>query len=220
MSQRTCSIDGCSNKVEALDMCRKHYRSNLADRSNSCFVGSCDRSAVARGMCLKHYKRWRRHGDGSHREVYDKPEEAFAARTEWQGYCLVWTGNTNKGGYGVMTISGKPMKVHRYAWERARGKIPEGMQVDHNVCYNRACCNVKHLKLATNAQNGSNRAGLSSANKLSGFRNVHKNGDHWIVRITKNGVRRSYGNYATREEAAVVAEQVRKDLFGDYAGRG
>lgn len=220
MNNSTCSIDYCSNQVEALDLCRKHYRSNLSDRCEPCFVGDCDRSTVARGMCLKHYKRWKRHGDGSHREVYDRPENAFAARTEWQGDCLVWTGHINHGGYGVMTIDNKPTKVHRYAWEREHGKIPEGLEIDHNVCYNRACCNVKHLKIATSGQNGSNRSGLSSSNKLSGFRNVHKNGNYWIVRVTKDGIRRSYGNYETIEEAASIAEQVRKDLFGDFAGRG
>ena len=34
---------------------------------------------------------------------------------------------------------------HRYVWEEAHGRIPEGFEIDH-LCHNRACCNVKHLQ--------------------------------------------------------------------------
>lgn len=56
------------------------------------------------------------------RRRYKTPEEAFAARTEWQGECLVWVGATTSAGYGHLTSGGKQTLVHRFAWERAKGQ--------------------------------------------------------------------------------------------------
>ena len=35
---------------------------------------------------------------------------------------------------------------HRYVWEQAYGKIPDGYEIDH-ICKNRACCNLEHLQM-------------------------------------------------------------------------
>jgi len=35
---------------------------------------------------------------------------------------------------------------HRAVWIRTYGEIPEGYEVDH-LCKNRACCNIKHLRI-------------------------------------------------------------------------
>lgn len=35
---------------------------------------------------------------------------------------------------------------HRYVWEQAYGKIPDGYEIDH-ICRNRACCNLEHLQM-------------------------------------------------------------------------
>lgn len=117
-----------------------------------------------------HWKRWRKYGDPQGGVPhYTSSEESFAARTEWQGDCLVWVGGKTADGYGRITAGGKTF-AHRYAWERENGPIPEGMQVDH-ICWNRACVNAQHLRLATRYENARNLSG-PRADNTSGYRGV------------------------------------------------
>ena len=153
------------------------------------------------------------------RVAYATPEEAFAARTEWRGECLVWTGYVGPKGYGTLRVDGRPMLAHRYAWTRVYGPIAEGVLLDHSVCFNRACVNVDHLREADYSQNGQNRQG-AQANSKTGVRNVTQLGDRFQVGINAKGRRIYCGSYPTVEEAAQVAEAKRQELFGVYAGRG
>lgn len=59
----------------------------------------------------------------------------------------------NADGYFRYTIRnpdgkgrGKHVMYHRYVWEQAYGKIPDGYEIDH-ICRNRACCNLEHLQM-------------------------------------------------------------------------
>jgi hypothetical protein len=149
---------------------------------------------------------------------YRDPEESFKARTEWQGDCLVWTGHKDQNGYGRTTHGDKSVFIHRWLWQHERGPIPDGMEVDHQ-CHNPACVNINHLRLATRSQNQRNQSGPNRSNK-SGHRNVIRSGDKWHVIVTKNRRRISFGYYDDLDEAAKVAEQARRDLFGEFAGKG
>lgn len=147
------------------------------------------------------------------------PEESFAARTERRGECIIWTGWKNREGYGYIAVGGKDMFAHRYAWERVNGPIPEGMKLDHRDHCNPACVNVEHLRLATNAENTANRSGALSRSS-TGARNVIPRGDKFRVAIRKLGHCYYFGTYSTVEEAARAAEEGRRELFGEFAGRG
>lgn len=190
--------------------------------TRKCSIDGCGRDIGrhgARGWCNKHYQRWQAHGDpkGGRRKYLD-PEKAFKARTVRVGECLVWEGSSSLG-YGYITVRGKGLRAHRYAWEREHGPIPEGMQVDH-ICHNTLCVNVEHLRLATPPQNARHRSGSNETNSSSGVRNVYPNANGWMVRITKNGVKHYFGTHADIRLAERIANQKRKELFGEFAGKG
>jgi HNH endonuclease len=80
--------------------------------------------------------------------------------------CHVWTGATDRDGYGIMTITvthpdtGQTRRVqrrvHRERWERTVGPIPPMYVIDHvqaRGCCHRTCCNPAHLEPVTVTEN-------------------------------------------------------------------
>jgi hypothetical protein len=120
--------------------------------------------------------------------------EADCENPEIIGKCLVFSGVKNDNGYGFVSVCGKMVRVHRYVWEKANGKIPEGMVVDH-LCRNRACCNIAHLRIVTSRQNTlENSKGLAAVNAAKTHcpqgheyskENTYLLGRHRICRICK-----------------------------------
>lgn len=185
-----------------------------------CTIAGCEKKASARTWCHMHYKRWQKNGDPTspgNRELFLDPADAFAARTVRDGDCLTWTGSKDPKGYGRMSVKGKLVGVHRYAWERANGTIPDGMQIDHK-CWNRACANVDHLRLATNQENRSSLSGAIGGRTLP--RGVHMQGRRYIAKVAKAGIPYYLGSFSTAAEAATVVTAKRAELFGEFAGRG
>ena len=183
-----------------------------------CSVDGCEKPVHARGWCRKHYLRWHKYGDPLKRTQFDNPEESFAARTEWQGDCLIWTGGKNDMGYGRIWVNPTEMYAHRYAWMKANGPIPEGAEIDH-ICHIPLCCNPDHLRLSTRSENTSYIRGAQK-NSKSGFRNVYPVGDKWYVQIRSKGVIYSFGTYESPEEASEVANRERRKLHGDFFKAG
>ncbi len=66
--------------------------------------------------------------------------------------CHLWTAYISDKGYGQFRANGKMIMAHRFAYERANGKIPQGMYIDHK-CRVRSCVNPAHLRVVTPRQN-------------------------------------------------------------------
>ncbi len=67
--------------------------------------------------------------------------------------CWEWQRCRDKDGYGHMSRLGVRYLAHRYFYERAKGSVPGGLQLDH-LCRNPSCVNPDHLEPVTNAENG------------------------------------------------------------------
>ncbi len=73
--------------------------------------------------------------------------EDFWSRVQKGGTeeCWPWQG-AMVGGYGTISVSGKTMYVHRYAYILTFGPIPDGHHVHHREpCTTKLCCNPAHL---------------------------------------------------------------------------
>lgn len=65
--------------------------------------------------------------------------------------CWLWQGSSS-GGYGQISINGKPCWVHRVAYAIWNEVIPDEMDV-HHLCYKTLCCNPEHLRAIPRDEN-------------------------------------------------------------------
>ena len=130
--------------------------SPLYKRDRTCSIDGCEEPHRARGWCTTHHQAWVKHGDPAYQRdhpIYRDPQAAFAARTEVDGDCLVWTGHRSREGYGYVKVVGKsPRGAHRVAWELENGPVASGLVVRHK-CDNPPCVKLDHLELGTHQDN-------------------------------------------------------------------
>jgi hypothetical protein len=70
--------------------------------------------------------------------------------------CIDWPWANNGNGYGMVTEKRRNLYVHVLVCERVHGIRPIGAQVAHS-CGRPSCCNPRHLRWATPAENCADR---------------------------------------------------------------
>ncbi len=128
---KTCEFEGCGRKVQANGLCHSHYEQKRLT-----------------GTVVPLYQTRRPNGSIPRIRTVELP----CAVAGLKGPCRVFEGSKHSQGYGQINIANRPILVHRYVWEREKGPIPPGMEIDHQ-CRNRACCNVDHLRVVTQLVN-------------------------------------------------------------------
>lgn len=94
--------------------------------------------------------------------------DIYAIRGDDPRECWLWMGVIKKTGYGEFKVSGRPVLVHRFSYERFVGPIPPGLVVDH-LCRVRHCVNPEHLEVVTLGENVLRGEGTTAVN----FRKTH-----------------------------------------------
>lgn len=138
-------------------------------------------------------------------------EERFWSKVEKTATCWLWTGVLSGNGYGNFKLNGAMRLSHRVAYALAGNSIEDGVHLDH-ICHNRRCVNVAHLRPATAKENNENRP-HAHKNSVSGYRGVIPIGSRWRAQAKHHGKSHYAGTYATPEEAAEAARQLRLSLF-------
>lgn len=166
MTKGICSIDGCEKPINCRKLCGMHYwrlraygdpMFKRAKVVRTCSVDGCDGAVSGRGVCNKHYLRLMHHGSTDKMAPGDRAMSLEAAFLKHSGSpnddgCIEWGGALTRMGYPRFRRTGVDHLMHRYAWERVNGPIPDGLVVRH-ACDNPPCVNIEHLSIGTNADN-------------------------------------------------------------------
>lgn len=91
-----------------------------------------------------------------------RPVSAVEYEEEDRGHdtpCWAWKRARAGGRYGHLSVDGRMVLAHRHYYEKHRGPIPPGFDLDH-LCRVIECVNPWHLEPVSNAENV--RRGLSA----------------------------------------------------------
>lgn len=106
-------------------------------------------------------------------------EGRLAFKSCYTGDCIVWTGATDKGGYGRIHFKGENRLVHRVAYELVHGPIPDGLEPDH-LCRNPICFNTGHLEPVTRSVN-TRRGRIAEVLKERAANRTHCTNNHELT---------------------------------------
>jgi hypothetical protein len=115
---------------------------------------------------------------------------------------MIWLSSNARGrngnGGGTFSANGRTHMAYRWAYERYRAPIPDGLVCDH-LCRNPRCVNPDHIEIVSRSEN--NRRGLTGYQKKA--RNQHTDqrycirgheftAENTLYRIQSNGKPRRY----------------------------
>lgn len=108
----------------------------------------------------------------------------FWSKVKIEGWddCWLWQAATRGKGYGVF----RKVSAHRYAYQKHRGPIPDGLLIRH-MCGNKRCVNPAHLETGTAQDNMDDRRRLGETMPYG--TNPNKGSENGRSKLTDDQVR-------------------------------
>lgn len=156
-----CSITGCGQVVRGLGLCSMHYQRQRKSTSK-CSVDGCNKGVSGLGFCAAHYRLFRKTGDPLKTEHHAKTYFRNTVLAYTGDECLMWPFPWSKSDYyPKIKYGAKSMKVHRAVCFEVYGPPPAGKPEAAHSCGRGidGCCNPKHLRWASRAENMADRYG-------------------------------------------------------------
>jgi len=121
-------------------------------------------------------------------------------------------GRETSGGYFSTTIKSKETQIHRIIYFMFNGFLPDFIDhKDGNPLNNK----IDNLRGCTNSQNQYNKK--IQKNNTSGYKNIYKKNNGWIVLFRVNKRLKSYGVYRNISDAIKTAETIRLSMHKEFA---
>lgn len=172
-----CKFTGCEKVHYAKGYCLNHYRKfESPTNKKTCTLDGCSKPHVARGLCSPHYYQAKQRGDFTdirYRAKSGRTDEEFKkylidnVTVDERSGCWIWQGalrdQSGDDPYGQMAYKGRPIQVHRVAYDLFNGGLEDTLVIDH-ICHTTLCCNPKHLRQVTQEENMKHRKTTVIAN--------------------------------------------------------
>ena len=134
---------------------------------------------IIRGMCATHYDRWVHATPKEKRGPTPRFSRDFWDFVDKSGDCWVWTGPTNRKGYGWWSGNGTRGLAHRLSLSMHDPLPSEALMACHH-CDNPPCVNPAHLYWGTARDNADDMVERSRGRNANSLKTHCKNGHELI----------------------------------------
>jgi len=130
---------------------------------------------IVRGMCVPHYDHWLRVTPPEERGAPPRLARQFGDFVDKGGDCWLWTGTTNRRGYGWWSGNGERGLAHRISLATASPPSSPALMACH-TCDNPPCVNPAHLYWGTAKDNARDVMERQGVHNKGEFASVCKHG--------------------------------------------